>query len=143
MLPFELSKNVVKLTQNIQLFFKNFDSELEKEVFSLKFRILLCILEGKQVSPTKLVETLDLAKSNVAKFCKELEEENKICSQVDETDRRGKYYLLTKGGEKYVYSCLTSVEKALANVEEKELEEVSAAIDVLNKILSLKGEKNA
>lgn len=143
MLPFELSKNVVKLTQNIQLFFKNFDSELEKEVFSLKFRILLCILEGKQVSPTKLVETLDLAKSNVAKFCKELETENKICSQGDETDRRGKYYLLTKGGEKYVYSCLTSVEKVLANVEEKKLDEVSAAIDVLNKILSLKGEKNA
>lgn len=143
MLPFETSKSFVRLTQNIQMFFKNFDSKLEREVFSLKFKILLCILESKQISPTKLVETLGLAKSNVAKFCKELEDENKICSVGDENDRRGKYYSLTKGGEKYVYSCLTSLEKALGKVSESDLNEAISAVDFLNKILSSKGEQNA
>ena len=143
MLPFDTSKSFVKLTQNIQMFFKNFDSKLEREVFSLKFRILLCILENKQISPTKLVETLGLAKSNVAKFCKELEDENKIYSQGDDFDRRGKYYSLTKSGEKYVYSCLASLEKALGILDEKDIERLLLAVGVINEILTSKGEENA
>ncbi len=140
---FDTSKSVVKLTQNIQIFFKNFDSKLERDVFSLKFRILLCILENKQISPTKLVENLGIAKSNVAKFCKELEAENKIFWQSDENDHRGKYYSLTKSGEKYVYSCLTSLEKALGNLAEKDLEKLIVAVGIINGILSPKGEENA
>ncbi len=143
MLPFDTSKSFVKLTQNIQIFFKNFDPKLERDVFSLKFRILLCILENKQISPTRLVEILGIAKSNVAKFCKELEDENKIFWQSDEFDRRGKYYSLTKSGEKYVYSCLTSLGKALANLGEKDLEKMIVAVGVINEILTSKGEENA
>jgi DNA-binding MarR family transcriptional regulator len=103
----------------------------------------LCILENKQISPTRLVEILGIAKSNVAKFCKELEDENKIFWQSDEFDRRGKYYSLTKSGEKYVYSCLTSLEKALANLGEKDLEKMIVAVGVINEILTSKGEENA
>ena len=144
MLPFETSKSLVRLSQNLQTFFKNFDSKLEREVFSLKFKILLCIQENKQISPTKLVENLLLAKSNVAKFCRELEEENKICSLGDESDRRVVYYSLTKSGEKYIYSCLADVEEILGrSLNSQDMARLLQAVDVFNQILDIsKGVKN-
>ena len=144
MLAFETSKSLVRLSQNMETFFKSFDPKLEREVFSLKFKILLCIQEKKQVSPTQLVDSLLLAKSNVAKFCRELENENKICPMPDENDKRGIYYSLTKGGEKYIYSCLANIEEVIVKkLNTQKIDALLQSVEKLNQILdNSKGELN-
>ena len=75
-----------------------------KELFSLNFKILACIYRLGSPSQTEIVQDIDLAKSNVANFCKGLIGRGLITSRADEKDRRIVYYELTKEGKKYVDS---------------------------------------
>ncbi|NCB48171.1 MAG: MarR family transcriptional regulator [Clostridia bacterium] len=108
--------NIINFQQSIQKVCKSKAKTLEKEIFSLKFKILILIFSFKNISPTKIKDELSLAKSNVAMFCKTLQKEGKIESVEDKKDRRAIYYNLTKLGEKYVSSRLKEFSK---NFEEK------------------------
>jgi len=98
--------SIINFQQNIQKMCKNKAKTLGKEVFSLKFKILLLIFTTKSISPTKIKDELFLAKSNVAMFCKSLLKEGKIEFVDDKKDHRAISYNLTKTGEKYVVSRL-------------------------------------
>ncbi len=98
--------NIINFQQCIQKLCKSKAKILEKEIFSLKFKILILIYTSKNISPSKIKEELSLAKSNVAMFCKSLLKEGKIEFAEDKKDRRAIFYNLTKLGEKYVTSRL-------------------------------------
>lgn len=89
------------------LSFENFCNKekqdgFNKEIFSVKFKILFLIFKHKKLSPSQIVEFLSMAKSNVALFCKQLINEQFIISANDQLDHRILYYCLTKKGERFV-----------------------------------------
>lgn len=108
---YESCINIINFQQSIQKLCKSKAKTLEKDIFSLKFKILTLIFTAKTISPTKIKEELSLAKSNVAMFCKTLLNEGKIESVEDKKDHRAIYYNLTKTGEKYVSSRLREFSK--------------------------------
>jgi len=110
------NENCIKLI-NIEQVLRNLLKEksksLEKEIFSLKFEILLLIHSQKEISPTKITKELMLAKSNVATFCKTLMEEGKIEMNKSKKDKRSISYTLSKKGQKYVSTNLAEMSKLL------------------------------
>lgn len=84
-----------------------------KQIFSVKFKILFLIYNYGQVSPSVLVSELNMAKSNVALFCKQLLAEQFIVGSVDKFDHRIVYYSLTKKGQKQVENNLNYLQTYL------------------------------
>lgn len=103
--------NIINFQQSVQNLCKSKAKTLEKEIFSLKFKILLLIFTAKNISPTKIKDELFLAKSNVAMFCKNLVNDRKVEFLEDKKDHRAISYNLTKSGEKYVASRLKEFSK--------------------------------
>ena len=131
---------------NFALNFQNFcestqNKEFNKEIFSVKFKILYYIYYYKQLSPTNLVDFLNMAKSNIALFCKQLLKEQLIVSRTDELDHRIIYYCLTKKGEKYVekqFDCLNIFIEE--NYKSKDVKEMHNYIKKINKIFLKSGD---
>lgn len=105
--------NLINFQQKLQNLCKNEERNLAKEIFSLKFKILLLLFSQKEVSPTTIKNEFLLAKSNVTKFCKMLLNERKIAFHEDKKDRRAIYYSLTKSGEKHVINSLAKFSQVL------------------------------
>lgn len=106
---------LLSLQQNLEriLFFEQ--KAFGKEIFSLKFKILLLIFTHKSISPSQIKYEMSIAKSNVAMFCKTLIKEEKIEYIEDKKDRRAIRYNLTKSGEQYVKSRLYEFSKIFEN----------------------------
>ena len=84
-----------------------------------------------------LVRELNIAKSNIALFCKSLIEDSFLISTQDKFDKRVIYYELTKKGEREVESCINTLnEKFKSLVNEKDIEKSYKAINYLIKILN-------
>ena len=110
----EDSKNLYSLILNLKKICENTDnSEFNKQIFSVKFKILFLIYSYGQVSPSVLVEELNMAKSNVALFCKQLLAEQFILGTADKFDHRIVYYSLTKKGQKQVETNLNCLQTHL------------------------------
>lgn len=124
--------DIINFQQNVQKLCKSEMKNLEKEIFSLKFKILLLIYSAKNISPTKIKNELFLAKSNVAMFCKNLINEEKIEVVEDKKDHRSIFYNLTKSGEKYVRTRL----KAFSQIFEEKYDSDEIA-KIENNITSL------
>jgi DNA-binding MarR family transcriptional regulator len=139
--------SALSFQQNIENMCKNNSKNLGKEIFSLKFRVLIEIFTYKKVSPTEIKNELVLAKSNVAKFCKMLVDEGKIESIPDKKDHRAIFYSLTKKGEKYIENCLSEFSKIVEqtfgeNVAKKIETEINKIDDIFKTKRELKNVKN-
>lgn len=100
---------------------KTEDKEFNKQAFSIKFKILLLIKKLGSISPSALVENLNIAKSNIALFSSELIKSGLIESKHDEFDRRIIYYCLTPKGITYVESFVAILNKHIClNLDEKQ-----------------------
>ena len=135
---FTSAKNLLKLAIDLQNFCESSDNkELNKNILSIKFKILLLIQEYGKVSPSTLVEQLKIAKSNIALFCKQLLIEQYIVSKQDEFDHRIIYYCLTKKGDKYVCSFLNLLNNHICQTfEENKLKAIDKNIKNINDIFS-------
>lgn len=138
-----LSKELILLFMNLQSFCENTNNqELNKNLFSVKFKILTLINEFGKVSPSTLVSSLNIAKSNIALFCKQLLKDKFIDSLQDEFDHRIIYYCLTEKGKKYVSSFESLLNKHISlNLEEKQQEELINATKTINNNLEKLGVK--
>ena len=113
---------------------------LNKEIFSVKFKILFFIYKYRQTSPSNLVDFLNMAKSNVALFCKQLLQEQLIVSRIDELDHRLIYYCLTKKGEKYIEKQFMEVDNYFKKCFNKnEIKDMHNSIKKVNKIFLKQG----
>lgn len=138
-----LGKDLLLLAMNLQKFCENTESkEFNRNAFSIKFKILLYIKEYGNISPSTLVDNLNIAKSNIALFCKNLLKEELIKSQHDEFDRRIIYYCLTPKGEKYVLSFVELLDKHLSlKLEEKQQKSMQKNIKAIRNNLVKLGVK--
>ena len=120
---------------------KHSKDNFNKEIFSVKFKILFFVYKYKKLSPSEIVKFLSMAKSNVALFCKQLIKEQLIISSCDELDHRIIYYCLTKKGEKFVQNNLNLLEELFkqnfSNLENKDMHN---SIKKVNKIFLKAGE---
>ena len=135
---FTSAKNILKLAIDLQNLCEGTDNkEINKNILSIKFKILLLIQEFGRVSPSTLVEELKIAKSNIALFCKQLLIEQFIVSKQDEFDHRIIYYCLTKKGEKYVCSFLNLLNNHICQTfEENKLKTLDKNVKVISDIFS-------
>ena len=93
----EDSKNLYSLILRLNKICEGTQNDVfNKQIFSVKFKILFLIYNYGQVSPSVLVEDLNMAKSNVALFCKQLLADQFIIGTPDKFDHRIVYYSLTK-----------------------------------------------
>lgn len=110
----EDSKGLYALMLNLKKLCEDTGNDnFNKEIFSVKFKILFLIYKYGQVSPSVLVEDLNMAKSNVALFCKQLLADQTIIGSPDRFDHRIVYYSLTKKGQKQVESNLNYLQEHL------------------------------
>lgn len=132
-----ISQELVSLALNIQSICQNSkNKELSKEIFSIKFKILFLIKKYEKISPKMLTKKLNMAKSNVALFSKQLLNENLILSITDDIDRRVIYYCLTSQGEKYVGKFLNLLNQHIChNIENNKLNNVLQNANILNELL--------
>lgn len=137
--------NLINFQQKLQNLCKNEEKNLAKEIFSLKFKILLLLFSHKSASPSMIKNEFILAKSNVTKFCKSLENEGKIDLSEDKKDRRAIHYSLTKSGEKYVVDTLAEFSKILAtHFSSSTLQKMEKSLaNLFDAISEKKGEFNA
>lgn len=132
------AKSLLRLAIDLQNFCESTDSkDLNKNILSIKFKILFLIQEYGKVSPSTLVEELKIAKSNIALFCKQLLIKQYIVSKSDEFDHRIIYYCLTKKGEKYVCNFLNLLDEHICQTfEENKLKSIDKNIKSINEIFS-------
>ena len=135
---YELYINMLNSKRCIENICKENDIKLWKQIYSIKFEILCIIYTSKSISPSILVEELNIAKSNIANACKNLEKEGKITHTNDKSDHRIIYYELTSIGENYLQDCLKKLEEIYClKLEEKEInllnDNYANIINILNK----------
>lgn len=138
MKDFNLYLQLLNIGTKVETMFKQ-DKEFRKRVFSAQFKILLMLYENKGISPSFIVEELQIAKSNVASMCKQLEEKGFVEHTVDDNDHRIIYYSLTKSGEKYINTELKKVggllDNNLGEDEQKSLQEyLQKSLEIIKKI---------
>ncbi len=140
---FSIAEDVLLLAMNLQNFCeKTKDKNFNKQAFSIKFKILILIRKYGNISPSTLVSNLNIAKSNIAIFCKTLISEGYITCKHDEFDRRIIYYCLTQKGEEYVLSLVSLLDKHIClNFEEKQQKTMLKNIKSLNNNLTKIGAK--
>ena len=140
---FKLAREFILLSMNLQNFCENTnDKNLNKNLFSIKFKILMFIQEYGKVSPSILVNNLNIAKSNIAIFCKQLLNEKYIYCEKDEFDHRIIYYCLTSKGENYITNFESLLEGHInLNFEDKQKIELIKATKEINNYLSKTGAK--
>ena len=134
--------NIYEFILNFEYFCsKEKQDNFNKEIFSVKFKILFFIYKYKKLSPSEIVEFLSMAKSNVALFCKQLLQEQLIISCSDQLDHRIIYYCLTKKGERFVekqFNILcNSLKQKFSNTEVKDMHN---SIKKVNKIFLKSGD---
>ena len=140
---FEDSQNLYGLALNLQNFCENSeDKQFSKEIFSVKFKILYLVFSYNQVSPSSLVSLLNMAKSNVALFCKQLVEDGKLITKQDQFDHRVIYYCLTKKGQRYVLEYLEKLQKLMQKAfSQTGLKNVSRSAKTISQYLLKTGVK--
>lgn len=138
-----IAEDMLLLAMSLQNFCEKTESkDFNKQAFSIKFKILLLIKKYGNISPSTLVENLNIAKSNIAIFCKNLIKENFISCKHDEFDRRIIYYCLTAKGEDYVKSLVSFLDKHISlNFEEKQQKSMLKNIKTINNNLLKLGVK--
>ncbi len=137
----EIFSNLFALNNKILNLLQNADKKSVKEFFSLQNKILFAIYANKSISPSSLVRELGIAKSNIAKFCKNLYDKSYIVDKVDKSDHRIIYYNLTPKGEKYIETLCEKLYKILSkNYEQGDLDKIQLNLETALKILLKDGD---
>ena len=106
----------LKLSSSLLGRLEGFDSVFLNKKFNLtiKDKFLIFLLDGEK-SPSKLIEFLGIAKTNLALISKELLNENLIRKQKDFLDKRLINYALTESGEQKANKFVEELNKNIKN----------------------------
>ncbi len=136
----KLQQQIVELRIMLQNICDGFSAEKLNKATNLTMRtkVLFVLSKSESCSPSTLIETLGIAKSNLALLCKSMAQEGVIDVIKSKEDKRNIYYALTPKGEnelnKFYVAMSAEVDVALSEREmriiEKKFDEI---IDFLNK----------
>ncbi len=98
----KLQEQIVELRILLQNICDGFSTENfnKKTSLTMRTKVLFVLSKRKLCSPSVLIETLGVAKSNLALLCKSLCEEGVIKADKGNNDKRNIYYSLTPKGER-------------------------------------------
>ena len=108
-------KVLASLINRLQLLCEGFDETNKSAVMTAKFKVLLELSFADKLTPTKLKQSIGLAKSNVAGLCNKLLEEGLIEKIRDTFDNRAIFYRLTQKGKSELEKDLLKMEKNIKN----------------------------
>ena len=128
----------LKLSSSLMKHLEGFDPVFLNKKFNLtiKDKFLIFLLDGEK-SPSKLIEFLGIAKTNLALISAGLINENLIKKQKDSIDRRLINYSLTEQGKKISDELVKKLNENVKNSLEYKIknDEINKLINNLNKIL--------
>ncbi len=110
--------------------------QAKKNTLSLKTKVLYLIY--KECHPKEIIETLCIAKTNLAILTRDMANEGLIVKSRGTLDRREVNYDLTEKGMKYLTDRFAAIEKGLPDPELSR-EDYEAAVQLLNKAAKLLG----
>lgn len=108
--------NFLKLSSSLLGRLEGFDSVFLNKKFNLtiKDKFLIFLLDGEK-SPSKLIELLGIAKTNLALISAELLSKNLIRKQKDFLDKRLINYALTESGKQKANKFVEELNKNIKN----------------------------
>ncbi len=102
----------------------------KKSVLTMDKKVLFVLSKNKNCTPSVLIETLGVAKSNLALLCKSLIKEGLITQSKGDLDKRSIFYNITeKGKNKLNEFCLSLENDTLKNVSKQELSKLENNFD--------------
>lgn len=101
--------------------------------FAVKDKVLYLIGANGSLSPSFLIKKLHIAKSNIAKLCKQLIMEKLIYSRQDIKDKRIVFYSLTDIGEQYMYKKLKKFIDSFDRLNDEDKKKINEVNIILNK----------
>lgn len=101
--------------------------------FAVKDKVLYLIGANDSLSPSFLTQKLHIAKSNIAKLCKQLILEKLIYARQDIKDKRIVLYSLTDIGEIYMQKKLQSTQAFIEKLSEEDKTNIKNVNIILNK----------
>lgn len=106
-----LEQLIIALRLQLEKITDGFDADdaNKKSNLTLKMRTLFLLSVNKELTPSKLIADLGLAKSNLTILCRSLLEEGLIAVRKSETDKRTISYILTNKGEKQLKNYLNQI----------------------------------
>ncbi len=136
----KLTEQIVELRIMLQSICDGFSTENfnKKTTLTMRTKVLFVLSKNSQCPPSVLIETLGIAKSNLALLCKSMCEEGVIVADKGSNDKRNIYYSLTAKGERelneFYVGMSSEVDVALNEREMKTMEKkFDEIIDFLNK----------
>ena len=123
----KLQEQIVELRILLQNICDGFSTENfnKKTTLTMRTKILFVLNKNEKCAPSVLIETLGIAKSNLALICKSMCEDGVIVASKGDGDKRNIYYSITNKGERELneFYVLLSNETATLNERETKLME--------------------
>lgn len=141
----KLTEQIVELRIMLQSICDGFSTENfnKKTTLTMRTKVLFVLSKNKQCPPSVLIETLGIAKSNLALLCKSMCEEGVIIADKGNNDKRNIYYSLTDKGERELneFYVLMSGEVDVA-LNEREMKMIEKKFDEIIEFLNKKYKSN-
>lgn len=100
----------------------SFENLLEggnKEKFDIKHKVLYLLKHKQTATPSYLIETLGIARSNLAIICNNLAKQGAILKTKDATNKKEIFYSLTDLGNQILNEKLENAETRLTKIRNK------------------------
>lgn len=110
------------ISQNLLSTIINLEYLLESqsnEKFDIKHKVLHIISLNEKTTPTKLIELLNMARSNLAIICNSLVKNELITKNKEPLNKKEIYYTITEKGKLELSQKFEKTEKNLKNLRNK------------------------
>lgn len=133
-----IQEQIIQLRILLQNVCDGFDNENfnKKTTLTMRTKVLYVISRNENCTPSTLINTLGIAKSNLALLCKGLCDDGVIETTKSNGDRRNVYYNLTSKGERELvefYFMMASDLKLTAREQKSMEKKFDDIINFLNK----------
>lgn len=124
----KLILKIVELRIKLQSLCDGFNTQdsNKKSMLTMDKKILFVLSKNKNCTPITLIETLGIAKSNLALLCKSMIKDGLITQSKGETDKRNIFYNITEKGSAKLNELISSMQndilKNVNGVTQKQLE---------------------
>lgn len=113
------------------------DEANKKSLLSMDKKVLFVLSNNKNCSPSVLIETLGIAKSNLALLCRSMVSEGTIAVNKSENDKRNVFYNITPLGQNKLNEFYLSLEEETTKgLTEKDLKIAEKKLDELIEIFN-------
>ena len=136
----KLLEQIVELRIMLQNICDGFNTEQfnKQSMLTMDKKVLFVLSKNADCPPSKLIETLGIAKSNLALLCKSMVDNGQISVSKSDLDKRNVFYNITKKGQEELnqFYCSMANEASLnlnkreQNMIEKRFDEI---IEFINK----------